>query len=180
MRLLKQMIRTCVALAALLTITSAAFAQGVTSAALTGVVKDDQGGVVPGATVVAVHQPSGSAYTAVSQGDGRYTIAGMRVGGPYTVTAELAGFVTAVQASRPLKQTNLSPNKFLGRWQASSRDSRKPHSTRPSLRQLEAARRNLSKPSEIRQLSCRNCPCAQKASTLQPALLTGRARSSAG
>ena len=46
MRLLKQMIRTGVAVAALLTVAaSAAFAQGVTSAALTGVVKDDQGGV---------------------------------------------------------------------------------------------------------------------------------------
>ncbi len=100
MRLLKQMIRTGVAVAALLTVAaSAAFAQGVTSAALTGVVKDDQGGVVPGATIVAVHQPSGSTYTAVSQGDGRYTIAGMRVGGPYTISAELPGFVTAERAN---------------------------------------------------------------------------------
>ena len=100
MRLLKQMIRTGVAVAALLTVAaSAAFAQGVTSAALTGVVKDDQGGVVPGATIVAVHQPSGSTYTAVSQGDGRYTIAGMRVGGPYTISAELPGFVTAERSN---------------------------------------------------------------------------------
>jgi hypothetical protein len=71
-----------------------ASAQGVTTAALTGVVKDTQGGVVPGATIVAVHQPSGTTYTGVSQADGRYTVAGMRVGGPYTITAELSGFVT--------------------------------------------------------------------------------------
>ncbi|MGE0815147.1 MAG: carboxypeptidase regulatory-like domain-containing protein [Vicinamibacterales bacterium] len=71
-----------------------ALAQGVTSAGLTGIVKDAQGGVVPGTTIVAVHQPSGTTYSAVSQADGRYTIAGMRVGGPYTITAELPGFVT--------------------------------------------------------------------------------------
>lgn len=100
MRLLKHMIRTCMAFAVVLTIASSStFAQGVTSAALTGVIKDDQGGVVPGTTIVAVHQPSGTTYTAVSQGDGRYTIAGMRVGGPYTITAELAGFVTAERSN---------------------------------------------------------------------------------
>src|SRR5438477_806937 len=69
-----------------------AFAQGVTTASITGVVKDAQGAVVPGVTVVAVHQPSGTSYEAVSQADGRFYIPGMRVGGPYKVTASLAGF----------------------------------------------------------------------------------------
>jgi hypothetical protein len=90
--------------AALLALTtSGARAQGVTTAAITGLVKDAQGGVVPGTTVVAVHQPSGTTYSAVSQADGRYTIPGMRVGGPYTVTAELPGFVTE-------ERTNISLN----------------------------------------------------------------------
>ena len=57
-------------------------AQGVTTASITGVVRDAQGGLVPGATVVAVHQPSGTSYEGVSQGDGRFFIPGMRVGGP--------------------------------------------------------------------------------------------------
>lgn len=69
-------------------------AQGVTTAGITGVVKDSQGAVVPGATIVAVHEPSGTTYTGVSQGDGRYTVPGMRVGGPYKITAELQGFGT--------------------------------------------------------------------------------------
>ena len=69
-----------------------AHAQGVTTASITGVVRDSQGGVVPGATVVAVHTPSGTSYEGVSQADGRYFIPGMRVGGPYKVTAELSGF----------------------------------------------------------------------------------------
>jgi hypothetical protein len=67
-------------------------AQGVTTSAITGVVKDAQGAVIPGATVTAVHQPSGSTYEAVSQADGRFFIPGMRVGGPYKVTAALTGF----------------------------------------------------------------------------------------
>jgi hypothetical protein len=64
-------------------------------------VKDVQGGVVPGVVVVAVHQPSVTTYQAVTQGDGRYYMPGMRVGGPYTVTVELAGF-------RTQKQTDIS------------------------------------------------------------------------
>src|SRR5262245_33821884 len=74
--------------------TGLAHAQGVTTAALTGVVTDAQGAVVPGTTIVATHQPSGTVYQAVSQADGRYTIPGMRVGGPYKITAELSGFQT--------------------------------------------------------------------------------------
>ncbi|MCC7043703.1 MAG: TonB-dependent receptor, partial [Acidobacteria bacterium] len=69
----------------------------VTTASIAGIVNDAQGQAMPGVTVVAVHQPSGSTYTAVTRGDGRYTIPGMRVGGPYEVTASLAGFQTQVR-----------------------------------------------------------------------------------
>ena len=73
-----------------------AFAQGVTTASITGIVKDAQGAVVPGATVIAVHQPSGTSYEGITQADGRFVIQGMRVGGPYKVTAALTGFTDAV------------------------------------------------------------------------------------
>ena len=76
---------------------SLAAAQGVTTAAVTGIVKDDQGAVIPGATVVAVHQPSGTTYEGVTQADGRFFIPGMRVGGPYKITATLTGFTTEVK-----------------------------------------------------------------------------------
>ena len=69
-------------------------AQGVTTGAISGVVKDAQGAVIPGATVLAVHQPSGSTYEAVTQADGRFVMPGMRVGGPYTITASLPGFTS--------------------------------------------------------------------------------------
>jgi len=74
-----------------------AYAQGVTTASITGVVKDASGGVIPGASITAVHQPSGTSYEAITQADGRFTIPGMRVGGPYTVTAQLSGFTTEVK-----------------------------------------------------------------------------------
>src|SRR3954462_12551725 len=69
-------------------------AQGVTTGAMSGVIKDAQGAVIPGATVLAVHQPSGSTYEAVTQADGRFVMPGMRVGGPYTITASLPGFTS--------------------------------------------------------------------------------------
>jgi hypothetical protein len=74
-------------------------AQGVTTGATSGVVKDAQGAVIPGATILAVHQPSGSTYEAVTQVDGRFVIPGMRVGGPYTVTASLPGFTSEAKNS---------------------------------------------------------------------------------
>src|SRR5919112_904130 len=63
-----------------------AFAQGVTTGALSGVVTDAQQKPVAGATVVALHVPSGTTYEGVTRADGRYSLPGMRVGGPYSVT----------------------------------------------------------------------------------------------
>jgi hypothetical protein len=85
---------TVAAMCALLWPAGRASAQGVTTAAVTGVVRDASGGVIPGATVTAAHEPSGTSYEAVTQADGRFYIPGMRVGGPYTVSAALAGFTT--------------------------------------------------------------------------------------
>jgi hypothetical protein len=74
-----------------------AVAQGVTTANIAGVVKDASGAVLPGVTITAVHLPSDTTYTAITQGDGRFNIPGMRIGGPYTVSAVLQGFQTAEQ-----------------------------------------------------------------------------------
>ncbi len=66
--------------------------QGVTTASLTGVVKDAKGEAVPGANVVATHVPSGTTYGTASRVDGTYNFPAMRVGGPYTVKVSFIGF----------------------------------------------------------------------------------------
>jgi hypothetical protein len=81
-----------VALCMLLWPLAHARAQGVTTGSITGVVTDPQNQAVPGATVVALHEPSGTRYEATTRADGRFSLPGMRVGGPYTVTATVSGF----------------------------------------------------------------------------------------
>lgn len=69
-----------------------AYGQGATTSALRGQVLDDRGTPIPYATVVAVHEPSGTSYGTTTAGDGTYTITGMRVGGPYQVTMSFVGY----------------------------------------------------------------------------------------
>ena len=71
-----------------------AFAQ-VTTSSLSGVVVDQNGEPVIGAAVMALHEPSGTVYGAVTNADGRYTIQGMRTGGPYKVDFSCLGYQDA-------------------------------------------------------------------------------------
>ncbi len=71
-----------------------ALAQSVTTGSMTGVVTDGQK-PVEGASVIAIHEPSGTSYEAATQKDGRFTIPNMRVGAPYTVTVNYVGTGTA-------------------------------------------------------------------------------------
>src|SRR5437773_5578634 len=77
--------------------TTALDAQGVTTAAIAGVVTDSSGTPLEAARVVAVHGPSGTTYAAVTRTDGRFTIPGMRVGGPYRVSVTMVGHRREVQ-----------------------------------------------------------------------------------
>ena len=49
---------------------------------------------LPGATVVAVHGPTGSQFGTVTNLDGRYNLQNMNVGGPYKITVSFVGFET--------------------------------------------------------------------------------------
>jgi hypothetical protein len=72
-----------------------AYAQGGTqTAALSGVVTDADGGVVPGATVTVKNNATGETLTAVTNTAGAYSFPGLNVG-TYTVTISLTGFKTA-------------------------------------------------------------------------------------
>ena len=64
----------------------------VTTGSMRGVVSDSAGTPLPGVRVVATHVPSGTVYQGTTRADGRFVIAGMRVGGPYTVEAQRIGF----------------------------------------------------------------------------------------
>src|SRR5438034_484176 len=98
MKTLVRSLRTCALFATVAWgATTALGAQGVTTAAIAGVVSDSSGAPLEGARVVAVHGPSGTAYAAVTRADGRFTIPGMRVGGPYRVSVALVGYRQEVQ-----------------------------------------------------------------------------------
>ena len=96
---MKRMQRTLSLLAfcALLWPASPAFAQGVTTGALAGTVVNAEGAAVEGASVIAIHLPSGTTYEGTSRADGRFQMIGMRVGGPYSVTVAHAGLGNAFE-----------------------------------------------------------------------------------
>ncbi|MEL6141283.1 MAG: carboxypeptidase regulatory-like domain-containing protein, partial [Bacteroidota bacterium] len=72
---------------------SFAAAQGVTTASIFGKVVDRTSGEgLIGATVQAIHTPSGTTYGNVTDLDGFYRIPGMRVGGPYTIKITYTGY----------------------------------------------------------------------------------------
>ena len=68
-----------------------AYAQ-ITTSSMNGRIADSQGLSVPGATVIAVHTPSGSQYYAVANEEGQFFINGMRPGGPYQIKVDCLGY----------------------------------------------------------------------------------------
>ncbi len=77
--------------AILLVVANVTYGQ-VTTATLAGTVTDQGGESLFGATVLAVHEPSGTQYGTTTRDDGAFTIPNMRVGGPYSVDVSYIGF----------------------------------------------------------------------------------------
>ena len=90
---MKQTIKCIFAVFAAMLVSVAAFAQ-VTTSALGGRVVDVNGEPVVGAAVIATHTPSGTVYPVITNEAGRYTMNGMRAGGPYTVEISCLGYQT--------------------------------------------------------------------------------------
>ena len=83
----------------------------VTTSAMSGIVKSNTGEVLPGASVMVVHKPTGSKYFSTTGYDGGYSVQGLRPGGPYTVTVTYVGFKTTeiTEINAPLG-SNLNVN----------------------------------------------------------------------
>ena len=80
---------------------STAMAQ-ITTSGISGKVTANGEDII-GATIKAVHQPSGTVYRAVTNIDGRYSIQGMRPGGPYVLEVSYVCYKT-----KEVKNFNLS------------------------------------------------------------------------
>ena len=84
--------KLCSIIGLLTVVVSAAMAQ-VTTSGMSGRVTGDNEEII-GAHIQAVHTPSGTKYVAVTNVNGRYSIQGMRPGGPYEVTVTYVGYNT--------------------------------------------------------------------------------------
>ncbi|THD67496.1 TonB-dependent receptor [Robertkochia marina] len=80
-------------LALLLVFSATGFSQ-VTTSNIKGLVTDPQNEPLPGASVVAVHTPTGTNYGGATNFDGRFNLLNLRVGGPYTITVSYIGFIS--------------------------------------------------------------------------------------
>lgn len=78
------------------------FGQATTSS-MSGRVEDEQNEPLPGTTVIAIHEPSGTRYGTVTNMQGTYHLEGMRTGGPYRVEFSYVGYRTAIFANITLK-----------------------------------------------------------------------------
>jgi hypothetical protein len=66
----------------------------VTTSVLDGRVADSEGNPLAGATIAAVHIPTGTTYGGASDATGNYRLQNMRPGGPYRVTFTYLGYAT--------------------------------------------------------------------------------------
>ncbi|WP_103068401.1 TonB-dependent receptor [Aquimarina sediminis] len=64
----------------------------VTTSNIRGKVFDDQNIALMGADVIVIHTPTGTKYGGITNGDGRFNLLNLRVGGPYTITISYLGF----------------------------------------------------------------------------------------
>ncbi len=64
----------------------------VTTSSMSGLVRGTTNAALEGATVTAVHTPTGTTYRTVTRTGGRFDIQNMETGGPYTVTISYVGY----------------------------------------------------------------------------------------
>jgi hypothetical protein len=100
--------------AVMLLVIAVAVQAQVTTSSMSGKVTDANNETIIGATVQAIHEPSGAVYGAITNVDGRYSITNMRAGGPYKVEVSYVGYQTVVFKDINLQLgENLVLNPFL-------------------------------------------------------------------
>src|SRR5688572_28194120 len=75
----------------------------VTTATLSGIVKDSKGVALPSATVTVEYPDAGIRQTIITKNDGRFTVPNLRVGGPYKVTVNHVSYKPAVSENITLE-----------------------------------------------------------------------------
>ncbi len=73
-------------------IATSSFGQGMTTSGMNGQITDETGETLIGATVIAVHTPTGSQFASISDADGYWRIPNMTAGGPYSITISYVGY----------------------------------------------------------------------------------------
>jgi hypothetical protein len=104
---MKKLLKVYLLLIAFICVAASGFAQ-VTTSGMSGKITGANDETLPGATVVAVHQPSGSQYATITNAEGRFTLLNMRVGGPYQVTISFIGYVPKVFSDITLSLGNVA------------------------------------------------------------------------
>lgn len=104
---MKQTLKCFVAAIVAMFAVVSAYAQ-VTTSSLGGRVVDANGEPVVGAAVVATHEPSGTVYGVITNENGRYTMNGMRTGGPYKVEFSCLGYQSVTYTDLTLRLAETS------------------------------------------------------------------------
>lgn len=89
---MKSKIKILLSAALFLFVAVTSFGQGTTTSGMNGRVSDTDGNSLPGATVIAVHTPTGSQFGGITDDKGYYRLPNMNVGGPYKITVTFIGF----------------------------------------------------------------------------------------
>jgi hypothetical protein len=68
------------------------YSQGITTASIIGSVRDTEGNPLAGATVKAIHLPTGTVAGGVVNSKGNFAIPGLKPGGPYKLQVTMVGY----------------------------------------------------------------------------------------
>lgn len=64
----------------------------VTTSGISGTIQDEKGETLVGATILAIHTPSGTQYGTVTDEKGTYRLSNIQPGGPYSITVRMLGY----------------------------------------------------------------------------------------